>query len=430
MDGNQSLLSFIDFILSIPEKSKTPIIIDDKKLKKEFDFNSFEDNEIFYTKILSQLLNNEDKNKIIQSIRSSSNLFLRNLFVFLEYLRTLIYSNKYKELYKDPIVKLDISLIIGYLVHKYGDVIVKSVEFFFFFLKELEKKYGKNTIYNTVYDAEIKKDAKLKYRFFEMQKRGNFSDLLSYLQKYYSNSAHLSEKDCQKIDEISVESENLTIEEIDNNYISNKNFKKYMDLYLEKKLLTNGYDDQNYKEGKNNELYKNKKQQIKNHLFFSEILKIDLNDINDCIYLLHFESNLYKENTFYDTDEEFKKLISRKEINDFTDNLKRIIEDESFIKDLKEILNQKSVKDYFEQTRRFLNEEDEDNYEIIFIEKEKEKKDDDDFLKDGFDRFMNFINDDKFFFSKLFIFKYLPKHRRAFVDPNMRIVINPIYFKL
>ena len=33
-------------------------------------------------------------------------------------------------------------------------------------------------------------------------------------------------------------------------------------------------------------------------------------------------------------------------------------------------------------------------------------------------------------FSKLFIFKYLPKYRRAFVDPNMRITINPLYFKL
>ena len=43
---------------------------------------------------------------------------------------------------------------------------------------------------------------------------------------------------------------------------------------------------------------------------------------------------------------------------------------------------------------------------------------------------MNFIYNDKNFFSKLFIFKYLPKNRRAFVGPNMRIVINPIYFEL
>ena len=194
--------------------------------------------------------------------------------------------------------------------------------------------------------------------------------------------------------------------------------------------LVNDYIDKNYKEGKEKELYKEKKQQIKNHLFYSELFKIDLNNINDCIYLLHFQENLYKESEFYDTDEEFKKLISRRETNDFTENLKKIIEDESFIKDLKEILNQEFVKDYFEKARKFLNEEDEDNYDISFIEKEKVIKGQDDFLKDGYDRFKSFINTKNDFFSKLFIFKYLPKYRRAFVDPNMRIIINPIYFEL
>ena len=43
---------------------------------------------------------------------------------------------------------------------------------------------------------------------------------------------------------------------------------------------------------------------------------------------------------------------------------------------------------------------------------------------------MSLIDGDKYFFSKLFIFKYLPKYRRAFVDQNKRIVINPIYFEL
>ena len=118
------------------------------------------------------------------------------------------------------------------------------------------------------------------------------------------------------------------------------------------------------------------------------------------------------------------KLLSRKEINDFTENLKKIIEDESFIKDLKEIFNQQTVKDYFEKSIRFYGEG-EDNYEIEF----KEKVKDDDYYY-GFDRFMSFINDDKYFFTKLFILKYLPKNKRAFVDTNMKIIINPLYFEL
>ena len=430
MDGNRYLLSLIDFILSAPKKSPTPILIDDNKLKNEFDFNTFEDDEIFYTKILYHLLNQKDKNKVLNSITSLSKIFKRNLFVFLGYLRTLIDSNKYKELYKDPIIKLDISLIIGYLVNKFEETIFKSIEFFPICINELEKKYGKNQIDNTIFDNDIKKDAKLIYEFFETQKRGNFSDLIEYLQKYYTDSAHLSTKDSEKIDEIKIKSENLTMEELDNNYINNENFQKHMDVYLQKNLSINGYIDKNYKEGEENELYKEKKQQIKNHLFYSELFKIDLNNINDCIYLVHFQENLYKESEFYDTDEEFKKLISRRETNDFTENLKKIIEDESFIKDLKEILNQEFVKDYFEKARKFLNEEDEDNYDISFIEKEKVIKGQDDFLKDGYDRFKSFINTKNDFFSKLFIFKYLPKYRRAFVDPNMRIIINPIYFEL
>ena len=430
MDGNRYLLSLIDFILSAPKKSPTPILIDDSKLKNEFDFNTFEDDEIFYTKILYHLLNQKDKNKVLNSITSLSKIFKRNLFVFLGYLRTLIDSNKYKELYKDPIIKLDISLIIGYLVNKFEETIFKSIEFFPICINELEKKYGKNQIDNTIFDNDIKKDAKLIYEFFETQKRGNFSDLIEYLQKYYTDKALLSKEDREKIDEIKIKSENLTMEELDNNYINNENFQKHLDVYLQKELSINGYIDKNYKEGKENELYKEKKQQIKNHLFYSELFKIDLNNINDCIYLLHFQENLYKESEFYDTDEEFKKLISRRETNDFTENLKKIIEDESFIKDLKEILNQEFVKDYFEKARKFLNEEDEDNYDISFIEKEKVIKGQDDFLKDGYDRFKSFINTKNDFFSKLFIFKYLPKYRRAFVDPNMRIIINPIYFEL
>ena len=326
--------------------------------------------------------------------------------------------------------KIQLSLIIGYLVNKFEETIFKSIEFFPICINELEKKYGKNQIDNTIFDNDIKKDAKLIYEFFETQKRGNFSDLIEYLQKYYTDKALLSKEDREKIDEIKIKSENLTMEELDDNYINNENFQKHLDVYLQKELSINGYIDKNYKEGKENELYKEKKQQIKNHLFYSELFKIDLNNINDCIYLLHFQENLYKESEFYDTDEEFKKLISRRETNDFTENLKKIIEDESFIKDLKEILNQEFVKDYFEKARKFLNEEDEDNYDISFIEKEKVIKGQDDFLKDGYDRFKSFINTKNDFFSKLFIFKYLPKYRRAFVDPNMRIIINPIYFEL
>ena len=424
MTENKTLLDFINFILNFPKKTK--ITKDNQKLRNEFDFNSFEDNDIFYRKIKSHL-NGEDKDKIMKNMESSSDLFQRNLFAFLQYLRTLIIKYNHKDLYKDTIVKLDISLIIGYLVNKYGAQIVESIEFFPSCIKELEKKYEKNTINQTIFDDDLKKDAKKKLEYLKTNKINNFEKLLEYLQEYYTTPKTYSQEDADKIDKI-LEYEDLTVDEIDNKYINNEKFENHLEKYLESILRTNGYDKENYKEGKAKELYEQKKKELKNHLFYSEILKVDLNNINDCMYLIYFNSKLYKDTPFYDTDEEFKKLLSRKEINDFTENLKKIIKDESFIKDLKEILNQQSVKDYFEKSRRFKDEE-EDNYEIEFIEKEK-LKDDDDYLKDGFDRFMSFINDDKYFFSKLFILKYLPKYKRAFVDPNMRIIINPLYFEL
>ena len=55
MKENESLLVFINYILHLPEK-QIPITIDKQKLTNELDFNFFEDNEIFHTKILSHLL--------------------------------------------------------------------------------------------------------------------------------------------------------------------------------------------------------------------------------------------------------------------------------------------------------------------------------------------------------------------------------------
>jgi len=43
---------------------------------------------------------------------------------------------------------------------------------------------------------------------------------------------------------------------------------------------------------------------------------------------------------------------------------------------------------------------------------------------------MSYINNDTYIFSKLVIIKYLPKYIRAYAEPNLRIIINPLYFEL
>ena len=51
----------------------------------------------------------------------------------------------------------------------------------------------------------------------------------------------------------------------------------------------------------------------------------------------------------------------------------------------------------------------------------------DDNLKAGYEYLIESLTKDIFFLHKLVIFKYLPKNIRAYVNPYMRIALNPIY---
>ena len=246
MDEKKALLDLIDFILNIPNQDEIQISINTQKLRYEFDFNSFENNDNFYTKVLSHLLKDDEEEKIINNFLSSSKIFQRNLFAFLEYLRTLITKYQHKDIYKEAIVKLDLSLIIGYLLNKYGAEIVESLEFFPSCIKELEKKYNKNIIKETIYDIELKKDAEEILNILEKRKRKNFKNLLLFFQNQESKIENFTQNDMDIIDEISIKTKNLSLNEINNDYINNKSFEKYLNIYLEKKLAINGYDKNNY----------------------------------------------------------------------------------------------------------------------------------------------------------------------------------------
>ena len=138
-NGNELLLTFINSLLKTMNKENPNVNFNIEKLKDNFDFDFFNDDISFYTKVLSHF-DGEDLTKILDNITKISNIFLRNLYVFLKYLQSLI---EFKLLYKDPIIKLDVSLIIGYLVNKYGSNTVESVEFFYMYKrvrKEIRKK--------------------------------------------------------------------------------------------------------------------------------------------------------------------------------------------------------------------------------------------------------------------------------------------------
>ena len=187
--GNKLLFYTIDSMLRIIDNKIPFVPIDIPNTINEFDFDSFEDNFNFYYKILSILAEDDNEmKKIINNLAETSNYFLRNLINFLIFLKRLLDEKKTETLFKDPIIKLDISLIIEYLMNKYGSKIVESIDFFSLCTKELENKYViKHLDYVTKFDDELKKKAENKLRNLESLKTSNFLGLLNFLKNKYTN---------------------------------------------------------------------------------------------------------------------------------------------------------------------------------------------------------------------------------------------------
>ena len=85
------------------------------------------------------------------------------MYVYLNNLKKII-NIKEKEniyLYTDQLIKLDINIIFGYILHELNKRIIKIPEYFPLCIKELEKKYNFSCIdYNTPFDNIWKRDAK------------------------------------------------------------------------------------------------------------------------------------------------------------------------------------------------------------------------------------------------------------------------------
>ena len=114
--------------------------------------------------------------------------------------------------------------------------------------------------------------------------------MLEFLKQDFTDSGNYG--DLKKVNEIYKEylkdSKILLLNELDNKYLNNDGYKKFIDTYLEQMLKFNGYDKTIFKA----EIYNKKEEQMKNNLFFSYILTIDLNNIENCIYILYFMLNI------------------------------------------------------------------------------------------------------------------------------------------
>ena len=80
------------------------------------------------------------------------------------------------------------------------------------------------------------------------------------------------------------------------------------------------------------------------------------------------------------------------------------------------------MKGYFLNKRKFINDNN-----IIIVDNSIEDYDD---ISYGYTKFMLYFNKDKNWFHSLIIFKYLPKIKRAFIVPTMRIILNPLFIQI
>lgn len=104
----------------------------------EIDFEYMNDDLIFYSKLLKDLRYIKRDSIEINKIEHKMNQ--RSLFLFLKYLKNLL--TKKPNIYKEPLIKLNISIIVGFFKAGYEKKMINSIEYFYLCRKEIEKKYG------------------------------------------------------------------------------------------------------------------------------------------------------------------------------------------------------------------------------------------------------------------------------------------------
>ena len=384
----------------------------------EIDFNYLDNDLIFYSRLLNDLSLINAFSIQINKIEHKMNQ--RNLFLFLKYLKNLL--NKNPDIYKDPLIKLNISIIIGFFKSGYGKKMINSIEYFYLCRKEIEKKYGDPIDTNkSDYDFFWINMAQKEIENLEIIKKNNYDMALYILLSYYNQKKCYEEIEIiQNIRKSFIMNRNLSIKELDKKYIHNEKYKKYLSDYLDKILKESGYaKDKNYDE---------KKEQLKNNKFFREIFNIDLNNINEVLFLLdinlsnigQFDSidNVYKEHI-----KSYESLIEESN-EDLTDELTAILKSDDFMDFLKKILESGPVENYLKNKRKFNSK---DNIATILNENEN---DFDDNLKVGYEKVINHLKERKDWLNNIIIIKYMSKKKRAFVNPLIRIVINPLYINI
>ena len=108
-------------------------------------------------------------------------------------------------------------------------------------------------------------------------------------------------------------------------------------------------------------------------------------------------------------------------MNDMTGELDNIAKSDVFYEKLKNVLNSRVIKNYYKYKRKFSG-----LYDTVITDMD----DCDVNLLGAYDEFMKKYCEDKNWFFNLIRYKYLPSGKRAFVNENLKIFLNPLYIQV
>ena len=388
-----------------------------RNCSKECGINFFDDNINFYLKYLKDGFNSLFPIEPIEILVHELNQ--RNLIILLEYIEQL--SKSIEDIYRDPLIKLNLSLIFGYFTDRLGKKSINTQEYFFLCLKELEKHYIiQNKNIKTCLDYKWMEKAQIIRTKFEKRKKENIEKIFSHSINIYGQKNKYEElENINKMYRSYKEDKNkLTMKDLESKYLTKELFKNSIKDFLEKKCEEYKYDT---------EIFKQKKEELYKSLFFENILNLDLTKIEEALILINIQKRCNDKPT--DLDGMYSKYknnyenITKESSNDLTDDLKQILDTNEFFENFFKILESKSVKNYLEAKRIF----DKNNGDVKLVSSDEEEYDDD--LSKEYLKLLGYIKEDKNCLRKLIIFKYLPKYKRSFVFPLMRIILNPLYIE-
>lgn len=367
-------------------------------------------NEYIYS-LSYKLLMEMEKNNYqvnIQLGKITGNLLnKRNLFIFLEYLIDIL--EKDEKSYSNELIKLNILILLLFFSKNDCKKLVTSNGYFNICINELKKLFPNIGYKNeSIFDKDMIED-------YISIKKINFLNAFKFLNQ---NNKKMEDDDIPKIGQI--------IKQVKSNEINNEN----IDNYIKKNDRYLGIYIQEYFKICN--LYPNEDEinTFKRILFYLE----DLDQI-----ACYLGIGLKSINYIKEFKEKYEPVcISQEKEEDFTNDLKNIIESDEFENKLKEILQSNIVQNYLKKKRRFNDITDDTNmeyYNFSFIDDKDEMDntlDDEDKnidnLQKEYELFMKYY-DKKGWLKSIINYKYLPNGIRGFVNQTMLIVVNPLFIK-